>query len=197
MVARHRPRFLGPIKPWSPLIDPGTVLRQTRRVAKPTTTGKVEKTRALDRAEAWEKEQAKREAREKNRLNKEENNRLILMKAAERQVWAGAKPETTTVMVVLLPRTTTAEQRPRLSSSKTDERFSKPYMHSRRSSGLHRPPRETISFSPQDSRGPSFCVCTFFPPFVQRKTCAMNTGCRSSTRQRWTPRRKINARTCK
>lgn len=47
---------------------------------------KMEKIKALDRAEAWHKEQARREAREKNRLNKEENDRLILLKAAERQV---------------------------------------------------------------------------------------------------------------
>lgn len=47
---------------------------------------KVEKIRALDRAEAWDKEQARREAKEKNRLNKEENRRLIALKAAEREV---------------------------------------------------------------------------------------------------------------
>eukprot|EP00903_Cladosiphon_okamuranus_P010408 g9845.t1 len=45
----------------------------------------VERIRQLDRAEAWKKEQAKREAREKNRLNKEDNRRLILMKVAERE----------------------------------------------------------------------------------------------------------------
>ncbi len=54
----------------------------------------VEKIRAQDRAEAWVKEQARRDAREKNRLNKEENKRLILLKAAEQQV-SGIQPETT------------------------------------------------------------------------------------------------------
>lgn len=47
---------------------------------------KVEKIKALDRAEAWDKEKARREAREKDRLNREENDRLILLKATERQV---------------------------------------------------------------------------------------------------------------
>jgi len=57
-----------------------------------TTGVQVEKIRALDRAEAWVKEQTRRDAREKNRLNKEENKRLILLKAAEQQV-GGVQPE--------------------------------------------------------------------------------------------------------
>lgn len=85
MVVRDRPRFLDPMKLGS--CSHGTFLRLTR-LLQPTTTGKVEKNRELDRAEAWEKEQAKREEREKNRLNKEDNSRLMLMKAAERQVQA-------------------------------------------------------------------------------------------------------------
>lgn len=88
IVVRHRPRYLGPVTPWSHrlVLAPGTTRRLIAVLRPVATARKVEKIRELDRAEAWGKEQAKREAREKNRLNKEENRRLILMKAAEWQV---------------------------------------------------------------------------------------------------------------
>lgn len=43
----------------------------------------VEKVRELGRLEAWDKEQARRAAREENTFNREENDRLIAKKAAE------------------------------------------------------------------------------------------------------------------
>lgn len=46
----------------------------------------MERIHELDRTDAWEKEQTKREAREKNRLNRLENARLISVKRAEREV---------------------------------------------------------------------------------------------------------------
>ena len=55
----------------------------------PSSLNQVEKVRELGRLEAWEKEQARRAAREENALNRRENDRLIAKKAAERKASEG------------------------------------------------------------------------------------------------------------
>lgn len=69
------------------VLDLSTLYRRKfQNKRKTQNINKVEKLRALERAEAWTREQARREARANNRLNREENHRLISAKTAERQV---------------------------------------------------------------------------------------------------------------
>ena len=51
----------------------------------PPRRQQVEKVRELARLEAWEKEQTRRASREATVFNREENDRLVATKAAERK----------------------------------------------------------------------------------------------------------------